>query len=257
MLKKLFSSILVSLLLLPNIGKSLETSWEGINEAKIRIISPFSNTNSSNHFIVGLEYKLENNWKTYWKSPGAGGFPQEITYKNSLNIRNIEILWPTPKPFSILGLRSLGYENRVVFPIKFEIIDKLKPVKLNLKVHFLTCKDICIPVDVNLKLIIPFGEIAELTEHANLIEKYISLSPLRKIDDFDFNINRAKFFINANDALLELQIEKKHPFKNPKIYIDNNRIEDAISILNRYSSDETNFNLKNTAAQLRSFIDNK
>ena len=60
MLKKLFSSILVSLLLLPNIGKSLETSWEGINEAKIRIISPFSNTNSSNHFIVGLEYKLEN-----------------------------------------------------------------------------------------------------------------------------------------------------------------------------------------------------
>ena len=69
MLKKLFSSILVSLLLLPNISKSLETSWEGINEAKIRIISPFSNTNSSNHFIVGLEYKLEDSWKTYWKSP--------------------------------------------------------------------------------------------------------------------------------------------------------------------------------------------
>ena len=42
-----------------------------------------------------------------------------------------------------------------------------------------------------------------------------------------------------------------------KLYIDNDRISDAIDILDRYSSDETNFNLKNSAAQLRSFIDNK
>jgi len=235
MIKILFLWILISLIFIPNVGKSIQTSWQGINEAKIRLISPLSNTNSGSKLIVGLEYDLEKNWKTYWKSPGAGGFPQELDFSDSINIKKIEILWPTPKAFSILGLLSLGYDNKVVFPIKLEIIDKFKPVELNLNIHFLVCKDICIPVDVNLKLLIPNGEIAEITEHANIVEKYISLSPSKNIEDSGFKIIKKDFFINNNNSLLELEIQKKHPFNNPKIYLDNDKgfpVTEAILKLN-------------------------
>ena len=221
MIKKLFFWILTCFIFLPNIGKSIESSWEGINEVKTRLVSPLSNTNSSSEIIVGLEYRLEENWKTYWKSPGAGGFPQELNFSDSTNIKAVEIFWPTPKAFSILGLRSLGYDKSVVFPLKIEIIDKLKPVELRLKIHFLVCNDICIPVDANLKLFIPSGEIAELTEHANKVEKYISLSPSKSIEDSNFEVTKKDFFINDYNSLLELEIKKKHSFNDPKIYIDN------------------------------------
>ena len=122
MLKKLSLLIILSLVFLTNTSQSLESSWQGINEAKLRLISPFYNTNSSENITIGLEYKLDENWKTYWKSPGAGGFPQEIDYSKSLNVKNLKILWPTPEQFSILGLNSLGYKNSVIFPLKFDKI---------------------------------------------------------------------------------------------------------------------------------------
>ena len=64
---------------------------------------------------------MEPGWKTYWKSPGDGGFAQNISWENSSNINNLEVLWPTPEKFQILGLTSLGYENNVIFPLKLEI----------------------------------------------------------------------------------------------------------------------------------------
>ena len=61
--------------------------------------------------MLGLEYQLDPGWKTYWKSPGGGGFPQKILWNNSSNVENLKIYWPTPTEFEILGLKSLGYEE--------------------------------------------------------------------------------------------------------------------------------------------------
>ena len=48
----------------------------------------------NNSIIVGLEYQLAPGWKTYWKSPGGGGFPQNINWDNSENISELDIYWP-------------------------------------------------------------------------------------------------------------------------------------------------------------------
>ena len=63
---------------------SLESNWSGAEEAKVRIISPFSKAGDTSNLYLGLEYKLQNGWKTYWHSPGDGGFPQTIDWKNSI-----------------------------------------------------------------------------------------------------------------------------------------------------------------------------
>ena len=38
-------------------------------------ISPLTHNNSQSEVCLGLEYKLKDGWKTYWKSL-VGGFPQ-------------------------------------------------------------------------------------------------------------------------------------------------------------------------------------
>ena len=82
--------------------KALETDWSIGNESKVRVFSPNSHSNNNNTIFLGLEYELKEGWKTYWQSPGEGGFPQEINWQNSKNISSVEVLWPIPKYFEIL-----------------------------------------------------------------------------------------------------------------------------------------------------------
>ena len=154
------------------------SDWSVSETSKLRLISPYAQNNTKN-FIVGLEYQMEPGWKTYWKSPGDGGFAQTISWENSLNVKNVNILWPTPVKFEILGLTSLGYENNVIFPLEVEIEDELQNIFLNLHVSFLICKDICIPGDASIFLEIPSGE-KKLTDKYFNLEQALSFLPKKK-----------------------------------------------------------------------------
>ena len=101
---------------------ALESDWSNAAESQVRLISPLSHSNNQSNIYLGLHYKLQDGWKTYWQSPGEGGFPQEIHWNKSQNIKSIEILWPTPEKFKILDVQSIGYSNEVVFPLKIDII---------------------------------------------------------------------------------------------------------------------------------------
>ena len=130
---------------------AISSDWSVSETSKLRLISPFSQNDTQN-LLIGLEYEMKPGWKTYWKSPGDGGFPQSLSWENSINVKNVNILWPTPIEFEILGLTSLGYQNNVIFPLEIELEDELKNTSLNLHVSFLICKEICIPGDSTLFL---------------------------------------------------------------------------------------------------------
>ena len=109
---------------------AIQTQWSNGIESQVRIISPFTHTNHQNEMYLGLQYNLQKGWKTYWRSPGDGGFPQKIDWSESKNIKNIEILWPTPEEFEILGVHSIGYIDEVIFPLKISLKDMRKEVSL-------------------------------------------------------------------------------------------------------------------------------
>ena len=123
---------------------------------------------------------MEPGWKTYWKSPGGGGFPQKIIWNNSVNIKDIIIDWPTPEDFEILGLTSLGYEEKVIFPLTVKLKDPNKLTEINLNTNYLVCKDICIPGNANLFLQIKPGN-GEFSEFFHEIEKIRSTLPIQDI----------------------------------------------------------------------------
>ena len=217
---------------------ALSTDWVINDKSKVRLISSKTNSDNLDEIFLGLEYQLETGWKTYWKSPGGGGFPQKINWSNSENISELAIDWPVPKKFEILGLTSIGYEEKVIFPLKLKLNNKNKTTKINLNINYLVCKNICIPGNANLYLEILPGQ-GEYTNFFYDIEKTksslpftdLSLSPL-------YNINT---YTITNNQTIELNIiaESNKNFLNPNIFIHSPFGLPVIEPINEFS-----FNLK-------------
>ena len=214
----LFSIVLSTVSFYSTYLFALSSDWVVNDKSKVRLISSKTNSDNLDIIYLGLEYQLDPEWKTYWKSPGGGGFPQKILWNNSENISNLNIEWPTPKQFEILGLTSIGYEDNVIFPIELSIIDKNKITKINLNTNYLVCKDVCIPGNANLYLEIPPGK-GEYTNFFHDIEKIRSSSPFS-----DLNLSpiyKVNTYANKNLDTVEINIiaESNKNFVNPNIFI--------------------------------------
>lgn len=196
---------------------AISSDWSVSETSKLRLISPYSQNDGKN-LLIGLEYEMEPGWKTYWKSPGDGGFAQSISWQNSTNIKNVNILWPTPVEFEILGLTSLGYQNDIIFPLEIELEDELQNTFLNLHVTFLICKDVCIPGDATVFLEIPFGE-KKLTNNYFDLEKALSLLPEEDLNSSYINEISLKTFSDNKNSVIQLQFESDKSFYNPKIFL--------------------------------------
>ena len=200
-----------------NTSFALSSKWAVGETSKLRLISPYSQ-NSSKNITIGLEYQMQPGWKTYWKSPGDGGFAQNISWENSSNISDVKILWPTPIKFEILGLTSLGYQDNVTFPLEIEIENEFQDINLDLHVNYLICKEICIPGDARIFLDIPAGE-KKINDNYFDVEQALS-----KLPEKDFsrtylkNIN-ANVLEGENLSTIRLQIESEKIFFNPEIFL--------------------------------------
>ncbi len=196
-----------------------QSNWSNGIESQIRIISSSTHTNNQNELYLGLQYKLNKGWKTYWSSPGEGGFPQNIDWSKSRNIQNIEVLWPTPYEFEILGFKSLGYFDEVVFPLKTTIKNIEKDTLVVLDVDYLTCKDICIPGSAHLELFVPAGT-GQITEHSFIIEKSLSLIPIDNLKISDLLNVSTKASADSDNVSIIITASSKKAFIDPKFYLD-------------------------------------
>ena len=202
-------------------AKSIESNWSNGVESQVRIISPITKNNNEKEIYLGLEYKLNEGWKTYWQSPGEGGFPQEINFSNSKNIESVELEWPTPDIFEILGMKSIGYSNNVIFPLKVTFIDEFKSSILALDINYLVCKDICIPGNAHLELNIPSGK-SNLTQHSFILEKAISNIPQKSLELSFLEVSEIKAYSNDDFISIEYSaIAKKFSLVHPFFYIRN------------------------------------
>ena len=94
---------------------------------------------------AGILVELEPDWKTYWRMPGDSGIPPQFDWAGSENSAAIEVGFPVPRRFNDAGGETIGYHDRVVFPVfvKPEKLDAA--VSLQLNMFFAVCKDVCIP----------------------------------------------------------------------------------------------------------------
>ena len=127
------------------------------------------------HYI-GIDVHLLEGWKTYWRKTGSTGFPISINWDEKINFQESIIHWPNPTIVSMAGEPTIGYSNRVVFPLEIHPLDSSIPVKGSGTIYFGVCKDVCIPVQesINFELLptvmeYPFALAASLNSKPEIL----------------------------------------------------------------------------------------
>ncbi|QDK20739.1 DUF255 domain-containing protein [Leclercia adecarboxylata] len=95
-----------------------------------------------------LDVTPNEGWKTYWRTPGDGGFRPAIAWEQQTKT---QWHWPRPVRFDSAGFSSVGYDRRVVFPLDVAIDERQR---LRGKLTLSLCSNLCVvntfPLDIDL-----------------------------------------------------------------------------------------------------------
>lgn len=100
--------------------------------------------------VAALEIVLAPGWHTYWRVPGAAGIPPRFDWSGSDNLASVAYEWPRPEVFERYGLRTYGFDDTLVLPLRLDPHDPAAPLDLALTLDFGVCEDICVPASAEL-----------------------------------------------------------------------------------------------------------
>jgi len=101
---------------------------------------------------IGLHLEQDENWHTYWKSPGDIGLPTSIAWSLPAGVTVGPYEYPTPHKFELQGIVSYGYEDEVLLfaDAVFPADAALGTATVGLEASWLVCEVSCIPGQVKL-----------------------------------------------------------------------------------------------------------
>ncbi len=174
-------------------------------ELEMQLISAVTATGDRTDLPLGLKVRLTEGWKIYWRSPGDAGLPPELSLadENANSQHKLEMDFPIPSRFSLLGLDTYGYGKEVIFPVYLRGHDAGQPLRLEAEASALVCADICIPVGGSLSLDIPAGQSRASTD-AQDIARYAALVPKDQTGP-DIGLEKLAFISDPPRLMLEMK----------------------------------------------------
>lgn len=206
------------LALMPRVAAATAGDWDTNEHVKVRIVSAVNAVGTGGSIPLGLQFQLQPGWKIYWRSPGDAGFPPEPDWARSENLEALDIAWPAPKRFSILGLETLGYKDEVVFPLSAKVTRPGEPFKLQGQIRYLTCKEICIPYEAKVALNLPAGP-ANPGEYTHLINSYSAKVPGIG-GRHGLSIQKTVLLEGTEEPIVQIEVRSQEPFKSPDLFIE-------------------------------------
>lgn len=169
---------------------------------------------------LGVEFRLEPGWKTYWRSPGDAGLPPEIDWSGSENLSKATIQWPLPERETLFGFETFVYHDRVVLPVIASAVDPTRPMRLRAHINYLVCEVLCVPAEATLALDLapPSGAPTAL---AGLIASFAAKVPDHAADDIA--VERALLTEGHDGLTLEVAVRARTPFTNPDLLVEGPR----------------------------------
>ncbi|MDU8911746.1 protein-disulfide reductase DsbD domain-containing protein [Aestuariicoccus sp. MJ-SS9] len=125
--------------------------FDGAIEAQLR---PGWRLPNGDH-IAALHMKLAPGWKTYWRAPGDAGIPPAFDWQGSRNVDRVAVIFPTPHVFYQSGMRSVGYKNELLLPLRIATEDGAAEIRLKGVVEIGVCKDVCLPHTIRFDMALP------------------------------------------------------------------------------------------------------
>jgi suppressor for copper-sensitivity B len=194
------------------------SAWAVTGHGLVRLISAGVTSGDDERVSLGLEFRLRQGWKIYWRSPGDAGYPPQIDWTGSENLDAAALLWPAPQRFTVLGFETVGYDTPVVLPIAATLKRPGEAVALQASVDFLTCEELCVPYTVDLALVLPAGAASD-SAFAAPIADALARVPARG-EQGAIRIEAAAVETNAGKAVLRLEASAALPFTAPDAFIE-------------------------------------
>ena len=164
--KTFFAGMAIAIVLCLSPVYAATGGWHGDKDiARLRLIATTLATGDEAVIRAGLEVELGEGWKIYWRSPGDAGLPPVLDFSQTSNIQQHAMQFPAPHRFSLFGLDTFGYSERVIFPLTLTVIDANKPLLAVADFSGLVCREVCIPLSYQLDLSLPRGD-ASPSRHA-------------------------------------------------------------------------------------------
>jgi DsbC/DsbD-like thiol-disulfide interchange protein len=139
-------ALALALALAPNLAAVAAdaSSWNGDARSAVRLVTG-SSIGADGVLRAGVEIRLADGWKTYWRYPGDSGVPPAFDFSKSENVKSVSILWPAPHRFTDEGGSSIGYKGDVMFPAHVVAKNPNRPATLRLTVDYAICEKLCVP----------------------------------------------------------------------------------------------------------------
>ncbi|MCM0018549.1 MAG: thioredoxin family protein [Tagaea sp.] len=197
-----------------------ESAWVRHAEVSMRLVSASATSGNGKDIRLGLEVSLSPGWKTYWRSPGDAGFAPRLDWRDSINLASTETLFPLPERFTLFGLETFGYGDRVILPISI-VARGPGPLRAALNAEILICEKICIPYAGDFTVDLPAGS-ATPSSHAHEIARFESRVPPEDVSGAGANglqIEGAGFRSGERAALV-VRVRSEIPFEAPDVFVE-------------------------------------
>jgi DsbC/DsbD-like thiol-disulfide interchange protein len=173
-------------------------AWPGAGKHfKLRLVS---GAREGRLWRAGLDITLDSGWKTYWRMPGDAGVPPDFRWNESRTVADVKVYWPAPARYIDTGGETVGYKDRVIFPLDVTVENGAPPAKLMLDLFFAVCEDICIPAKAQAAL-------AEGSpEDAAIIAGYMAKVPRPVDGTAPFRVESARLVTDEEKPDLELML---------------------------------------------------
>lgn len=216
--------LLLAALAGPGAARAAATPWQSATLADgvtvdARLITAVDGPGALETVPAGLEVRLPEGWKTYWRSPGDAGLPPRLDWTGSTNLAAADLAYPAPHRFRLFGLETFGYGEQVVFPIDLTPAVGGAAMDLAARADLLVCADLCVPVSYDFQLSLPQGPATPDPDAANTIARWAAQVPA---DGAASGLDIAAVAADPADPTGALIVEAtaREPFDAPDILVE-------------------------------------
>ncbi len=164
------------------------------DQVKAQLIASVGAVHPGDEILTGVHQRIIPHWHTYWINPGDSGLPTTIVYTLPVGATAGEIQWPTPGRIVMGPVTNYGYENEVTLLSRIKVpLDSIvgSEFRINAKVKWLVCEEVCIPQKVDLTLSLPIVLPGTNTGNGSPLIK-TALAALPKINPWPINLTHSE-----------------------------------------------------------------
>ncbi len=185
----------------------------------VRLYSPVLATGDLDKIPAALEITLQDEWKTYWRTPGDAGLAPVVVTDGSTNISKVDLHYPAPHRFTIYDIDNFGYKHNVTLPVDIIPTAVGDAVDAQLRVDLLICDEICVPESHTVTLNLPAGT-ADASPDAPAYDAALKTLPARDVQGVEFKDTYLTISSDNRTQLVTTAVLSQKPSGDADLFVE-------------------------------------